>query len=312
MSEVKVSLVMAVYNGEKYIKEQMDSVRNQTMKPDEVILCDDGSSDSSVELVRQYIQEHELQDSWKLYINEKNLGYADNFYSGMQKATGEYIFLCDQDDIWMLDKIERMVKIMDENPHIQMLGSEFEPYYFTEDAPEISAGVLKQMTHDESLEYKELNYKNIFIGSEGCTMCIRTDLLRQTQKYWFAGWPHDEYVWKMALCLKGCYIYHHPTLKRRLHSDNVSKRKMHAVERRVIFLKKLLQSHEAMLQFALDLKLPAADIKLIQMNIDSVKLRIELLQERKWYHTFVLATKYFNCYHSRKSIPVELLMALKG
>lgn len=311
MEDVKVSVVMAVYNGEKYLLEQLDSIRKQTYQPDEVIICDDVSFDSSPQMIQKYIEKYKLQGRWKLHINKRNLGYADNFYQGMQNAEGQFIFLCDQDDIWLTDKIEKMIQVMEQNPGIQVLASEYEPYYFTEDAPRISSSVLRRMTNDDSLEFINLNYKNIFIGSEGCTMCVRRELLEYTKKYWYSGWPHDEYVWKMAQCLEGCYIYHHITLKRRLHSNNVSKRKMHELGKRISFLENLLASHKKMLEFAEEKELSTDKLNVIQRNITSVQKRIDLLQRRKIWNVPVLALGYFRCYQSKKSIPVELVMALK-
>lgn len=312
MEDVEVSVVMAVYNGALYVEEQMDSLRDQIRKPDEVIICDDVSTDMSSDLIRQYIKDNRLGDSWKLYINKKNLGYAENFYQGMCKAKGKYIFLCDQDDIWLLDKIEKMLRIMEKNPKIQVLASEYEPYYVTEDAPRIAASVLKGMTNDGTVQPVELNYKNIFIRSEGCTMCVRRELLGHIRKYWFKGWTHDECVWKMSQCLGGCYIYHHTTMKRRLHSNNVSKRKLHELGKRVYSLQNLLGSHEKMLEFAKEEKMADEKLRIIRENIQSVRMRIDLLQNKKLRYAPVLAVKYLKCFESKKSILVEILMALKG
>lgn len=74
----EVSLVMAVYNGEKYLIEQLDSIRKQTYLIDEVILIDDVSTDNSYELIHQYIDGYKLIN-WKLIKNENNLGYRKNF-----------------------------------------------------------------------------------------------------------------------------------------------------------------------------------------------------------------------------------------
>ena len=75
---MKVSLVMAVYNGEKYLKEQLDSLRLQTHPLDEVLIIDDQSKDDSYIYVRQYIDGYQLKN-WKIIKNEKNLGYRANF-----------------------------------------------------------------------------------------------------------------------------------------------------------------------------------------------------------------------------------------
>ena len=303
---------MTIYNGEKYLVEQLDSIKNQSIVVDEVIICDDVSSDNSVNIVKEYIVSNGLEDTWHLYENEKNLGYADNFYKAMKLCKGEYIFLADQDDIWDSNRIEMMVDVMDENPNIKLMGSEFTPFYCTEDAPKITSKQLKSMNNNGDLEHIKLDNKTIFIGCEGCTMVVRKDFLEEIGKYWHDGWAHDEFIWKMALCYNGCYVYHKSTLDRRLHSNNASKNKLHDYNNRVNFLKELQKSHEGMLVCAKDLKLDEKYINLINKNIDSVKLRVDLLDNKKYMNTIPLTLFYSNNYHSRKSIPVELLMAIRN
>lgn len=308
---MKISVAMTVYNGEKYLEEQLDSIRLQTKKVDEVVICDDISSDHSVEYIEKYIKKYELQNQWRLYVNPTNLGYATNFFEAVKKTSGEYIFFCDQDDIWVEDRVEKMIQLMEDNPQIQMLGSEFEPFSCTEDAPTISSEVLKRFSNDNSLEKIELNKKTVFIGSEGCTMCIRRSFFDKIQGYWFPRWAHDEMVWKLALCMDGCYIYHRTTLLRRMHSENVSKRKMRDIKKRTQFLKDLQQSHEQTLKFASDTNMPSKVERLLARNSKATELRIEILEEKKVWNTVLLALGYIDCYHSKKSIPVELWMALK-
>ena len=100
-----VSVVIATYNGEKYIVKQLESIRNQTRKPDEVIIVDDRSNDNTFKIVKEYIQQYALRN-WRIYLNDCNLGYKGNFQKGIELATGKYIFLCDQDDEWERNKIE--------------------------------------------------------------------------------------------------------------------------------------------------------------------------------------------------------------
>lgn len=99
-----ISVVIATYNGEKYIEAQLDSIRDQSMKPDEVIIRDDKSSDSTPEIVTEYIKENSL-NNWKFEINEENKGYKKNFYDLLKIAKGNFIFLSDQDDVWLSEKI---------------------------------------------------------------------------------------------------------------------------------------------------------------------------------------------------------------
>ena len=106
-----ISVVMATYNGERFIVEQMESIRKQSLLPDEVLIFDDGSKDKTVETVEKYICDNQLK-SWNIIKNKENKGYSSNFSDAMKAASGDIIFLSDQDDIWIDNKIENMVAIM--------------------------------------------------------------------------------------------------------------------------------------------------------------------------------------------------------
>ncbi len=100
-----VSICLATYNGEKYLKEQLDSIINQTHKNLELIVQDDCSSDNTVEILESYKDKIDI----KIYKNEQNLGYIKNFESVLTKANGDFIAMCDQDDVWQENKIELLL-----------------------------------------------------------------------------------------------------------------------------------------------------------------------------------------------------------
>ena len=97
---MKISVVMTTYNGEKYIKEQLTSLKNQTRVPDEVLIFDDCSTDNTVTIVRNFIIENP-SGNYRLFENKKNKGWRRNFMEGFADAQGDIIFPCDQDDIWL-------------------------------------------------------------------------------------------------------------------------------------------------------------------------------------------------------------------
>ncbi|MDE6208721.1 MAG: glycosyltransferase [Lachnospiraceae bacterium] len=309
---MKISVAMASYNGEKYIEEQLDSILSQTMPVDEIIICDDKSKDNTVKVVEEFISKKGVSDIINISVNEENLGYASNFISAVKKTTGDLIFFCDQDDIWTDSRVEEMVHIMEENKKIMTLGSEFSSFVSSPDAPSVPKWESKKYKNNKALEKVKFKPENIFIGAQGCTMCIRRSFFERIERYWYPGLAHDEFVWKFALCMEGLYMYHSYTLNRRLHSDNVSLRKMRDLEKRVGFLEDLLKSHETTLKFAKDINLNRKKIKLFERNIKATKLRIELLKDKKYFNTVKLVLFYFNCYHKSRSIPVELKMAVKG
>ena len=309
---MKISVAMATYNGARYVEEQLESIRVQTMPVDEVRICDDCSSDRTVEVVQTYIREHGLEGSWSIEVNSRNLGYASNFMKAVGQTTGEYVFFCDQDDIWIEDRVERMIGLMEQHADMLLLGSEFESFVSSRDAPSVPGWEQKMMRHDESLEKMAYNPANIFIGCQGCTMCMRRELLDRAMPYWYTGWAHDEFVWKLALCMDGLYMYHSYTLKRRLHSNNVTMHKVRDISKRLRYLTELQDSHMATLKYARENDLTQSQIALLEKNIRATRLRIELLQNKKLWNIVPLTFGYRECYHKCRAIPVELMMAVKN
>ncbi len=100
-----VSIALCTYNGQTYLREQLDSLINQTYQKIEIIIVDDCSADDTEKICLSY---NNIKLSF--HQNEMNLGYTKNFEKAITLCKGEYICLCDQDDIWELDKIEQLVK----------------------------------------------------------------------------------------------------------------------------------------------------------------------------------------------------------
>ena len=303
------TVILAMYNGQKYIVEQLDSLMSQSHKPEKVIISDDGSSDQSVEIVERYIEEHNLVGTWICKQNEKNLGYANNFWYAAKDVETDIFFFCDQDDIWDNNKIETMLAVFEKYDHIQVLGSGYTP--FTDGGEPYVDKALTKVTQTGELEKLELTNKTIFIGCEGCTMAVRTSLIGKIAAYHYDRAPHDEYVWKAALCINGCYVLHKSLMKRRFHENNVTHNKMHDKPTRIKFLELLLKSHLAMKQFAGDCNMKKSDLWLIDKNIECVELRINMLRKKRLLNIIPLAIKYKDCYHSKKAILMEVLIAMK-
>jgi glycosyltransferase involved in cell wall biosynthesis len=108
-----ITIVLAAYNGASYIAEQIESLLEQTMPFDMLYIQDDCSTDNTWELLTEY--QRKYPDRMIIAKNEKNTGNPKfNFYSMMSKIRDEYIFLCDQDDVWLPDKIEKTLVKMRE------------------------------------------------------------------------------------------------------------------------------------------------------------------------------------------------------
>jgi len=107
-----VSIALCTYNGDAYLKQQLDSIVNQSYPEIELIVVDDCSSDNTLNILKEYSAKYSFI---KLFINPQNLGYIRNFEKAMSLCNGDFIALSDQDDIWDLNKIEKQVKAIGKN-----------------------------------------------------------------------------------------------------------------------------------------------------------------------------------------------------
>jgi glycosyltransferase involved in cell wall biosynthesis len=115
-----VTVLMPVYNTEKYLKEAIDSILNQTLGDFEFIIIDDASTDASVSIVQSYIDSR-----IKLVIKPQNTGYTTSLNMGLEMAKGKYIARMDSDDISVLDRFEKQVVFMEEHDDVAVCGSWF-------------------------------------------------------------------------------------------------------------------------------------------------------------------------------------------
>lgn len=158
-----VSVCMAVYNGEKYIRQQIESVLRELQPDDELLIHDDCSTDNTAKVIAEFKQDKRI----KFRKNAKKLGVIKNFESVLQEAIGDYIFLCDQDDVWLSGKVTACVNalsncllvvtdciVVDKNLNILF------PSFF--DVRGSGAGVIKNI------------WKNSYLG---CCMAFRKELL---------------------------------------------------------------------------------------------------------------------------------------
>ncbi|WP_418179806.1 glycosyltransferase family 2 protein [Aliarcobacter lanthieri] len=107
-----VSIAMCSYNGERFIKEQIDSILAQTYSNIELIIVDDDSKDSTVDILNDYAKK---DCRIKFFQNNKNIGFVKNFEKAISLCSGDYIALADQDDIWKKNKIEIFIKNIGDN-----------------------------------------------------------------------------------------------------------------------------------------------------------------------------------------------------
>lgn len=157
-----ISLAMPTYNGEKYLREQLDSIYQQTIVPDEVIVVDDNSNDNTIKILQEYKERYGLI----YFVNEQNLGYNKNFEKAISLCSGDYIALCDQDDIWLPTKIEKTYNVLKTFPKKEpSLVSCFSSKYST-------------ILSTKGLKCKGGDWKHCYslFVSQGCTLMFNKKL----------------------------------------------------------------------------------------------------------------------------------------
>lgn len=220
-----VSVAMTTYNGRLFLAEQLRSLLCQTRRPDEVVICDDGSQDGTAELARQFIRTHGLS-GWRVEENPENLGYIRNFRRAMRLTTGSIIFLCDQDDIWAPDKIEAMTAVMAENPEISALASG----YRLIDASGAPLPPGKKLYTPRRCAEDKNGLSRVAMGrvfyenmAQGCACAYRRSL---ADSYCAApggeGLPHDWALNLLAYQKDGLYYLRRELISYRIHGGNTT------------------------------------------------------------------------------------------
>ena len=206
---MRVSVCMAVYNGEKYLKEQLDTILYQLSADDELLIVNDDSQDRSLAIVES------LADTRiRIHTNERNLGVIRSFEKALTMSTGDIIFLSDQDDVWFPTKVSRVQQ-------------EFER---TGCAAVVADGIIidgsGRQVHDSFFAFRNSGagflknlYKNTYLG---CAMAIH-----KRAKSWILPFPssipmHDEWIGLTCDFLDCVAFLQEPLFGYRRHGNNVS------------------------------------------------------------------------------------------
>ncbi len=221
---MKVSVVMATFNGNKFLIEQLDSIKNQTRKPDEVLIFDDLSNDGTQELIIDYISTNHLKDSWHFEINENNKGCVRNFIEGAKRAEGDIVFYSDQDDIWDENKIEIMEKGFVEHP--DMKACYCLRHYIDANNKEIKLKyqyMSNVKTRTNGFQKVSLNEVIRFNKSPGLCLAIKKELIIETSDMILNNnLTHDLPIGTVAAIYGGYYVLNQKLVYYRQHGNNIS------------------------------------------------------------------------------------------
>lgn len=215
-SPPRVSVVIPLYNHERYIKQALESVYSQSLKPSEVIVIDDGSSDRSLELAKQFAKSH----SEMIIHSHPNQGAHYTINSGVEQATGEYISILNSDDIYHPDRLGECLTLFDANPDLAAICTGLS--FINEHGKSIQNSWYNQARafydHVDNLSLALIN-GNFFMTTSN--LIVRRSIFAEIGYFSALRYAHDlDFFLRLLLHGKHIGFHNKPLLSYRIHPSN--------------------------------------------------------------------------------------------
>ena len=215
-----LSVALCTYNGEKYIEEQIRSIFEQTVPVNKIVVCDDGSSDASIDILHRLAEQH---PNLRIICNEKSLGVVENFKKAASLCQGDIIFFSDQDDRWHTDKVATMVDYLDRHPQIAVVFTDAR-IIDSAGSHEPTYGNLFQMTFqkEEQRMFRAGLELECFLSrnhATGATMAVKRNFLEEAHPFQLCtkNILHDYALALRATELGVLGVIHKPLIDYRRH-----------------------------------------------------------------------------------------------
>jgi len=222
LNNMNISVCICTYNGSDYIRQQLDSILIQLRTCDEVIISDDGSSDNTTDIIKDYLVDGRIR-----LLEHENFGHPMlNFEYALKQCKGEVIFLSDQDDIWMPNKVSRILPLLEQ---FDLVVSDCS---VVDKDEHVLHGSFFYMTDAGSGFFKNL-YKNRYLG---CCMAFKKDLLCVALPFPRSIGMHDLWLGMIGEVFGETNFFSEKLIKYRRHSCNVSAT---SEKSKNVFLKKI-------------------------------------------------------------------------
>ena len=218
----RISVVLAAYHGEKYIGEQLESLFRQTRVPDEILIGDDSADDKTFQAV-EVVRSH-YAGELKYFRNTPRLGVVQNFVHLAKMATGDIIFFCDQDDVWLPEKIEKLAAVLEQDASCQvavcnsfMVDNEL---HFYEESLLSYAEKYLYNTQNPEMFFQNILYQRINFSGHNMAMktAFRDIFLKIPSSYRF----HDLWLAQTAALMNALTYKNQKLTLYRIHDQNVS------------------------------------------------------------------------------------------
>lgn len=222
-----ISVAMATYNGEKYIREQLESILKQLNEDDEIIISDDGSTDNTINIIKSFGDKR-----IKIFDGPRN-GVKQNFANAIYNCTGKYIFLSDQDDIWCDNKINIVLKTFEKEKCMCIVH---DCIVFDSSNDDVIYDSFYKYRNSGRGIIKNI-WKNTYIG---CCMAFKGVLKKSILPIPNNIEMHDQWIGLLCEKYGESLFINNKLIKYRRHSNNVSELKHHSLfkmlKNRIIFI----------------------------------------------------------------------------
>ena len=207
---MRISIAMATYNGARYLQEQLASFLAQTRLPDELVVCDDHSEDGSLSILQDFQKVAEFEV--RIVSNRQRLGFVQNFSKALELCTGDIVFLSDQDDVWLPEKIDTVMNRFSDDPDVQLLIHDVE--YCTEDLTRLGQTKIERLG-------KFCDVENCYVN--GMATAVRYGFLRLCLPIPTSGpLAHDRWLHSCASAMHRRKILHQVLALHRRHQANAT------------------------------------------------------------------------------------------
>jgi glycosyltransferase involved in cell wall biosynthesis len=206
----RISIALATYNGEKYLAEQLQSFCAQTKLPDELIVCDDCSTDTTLNILYDFFERAPF--TVKVFVNSENQGYTKNFAKALELCTGDIVFLSDQDDVWLPPKIDKIIQYFELNPDTQLVIHDLD--YCKDDLTPIGQTKIERMENVFDLNHWYVVGMATAIRSSFLKLCLPIPNLN--------GLTHDLWIHRCAAAIETKIVIRESLALYRRHTQNVT------------------------------------------------------------------------------------------
>jgi glycosyltransferase involved in cell wall biosynthesis len=212
----RISVAMCTFNGERFLPQQLDSISTQTRLPDEVVVCDDRSTDRTLAIVREFAASAPYPV--RVFENQTNLGFAANFEGAIRRCDGDLIVLSDQDDVWYPTRLERSEQEFTAYPRAGLVFSDAD--LIDEQGKLLGQTLWQRLGFVGERKQALLAGRFVVLAKHrfvtGATVMFRAELRDRVLPI-AAGWVHDEWITLITAAFYDLRPIDQPLIRYRIH-----------------------------------------------------------------------------------------------